>query len=192
MLTLRGIGLSLGMSAGLALLAGCGEKHNGDHQGGAHHDGDGTEAAVKTDFHSYSAAVTAIEKHRVHVGELIEHEKLLELHKAAKPIQLIAGKLNALALKEGSGVPRDKLKEVNLTSKALAATWEKIDTAGDSKNLAASKKVYQEIVDLIKTLKKHAKPVEEEHHKEEGHEGHEKHGEKPGAERESGHGHSDH
>ncbi len=176
MLTLRWIGLSLGMTAGLALLAGCGEKHKDDHAGGH---GDGAEAAVKTDFHSYSAAVAAIQEHLEHVEALIEKKDLAELHKAAKPIELIAKTLNKLALKEGSGVPRDKLKEVNLTSKALAKTWAKIDEAGDAGDLDGSKTVCLEMIDLIGTLKKHAKPVEEEHHEEEGHEG-EEHGEKPG------------
>ena len=150
---------------GSSLLAGCGDDHKKDGHGkGGHHD-EGTETAVKTDFDSYSAAVAALEKHRAHVEELIDQKKLSELHKAAKPIQLIALKLNALALKEGSGVPREELKEVNLVSKALANTWGKIDEAGDAGDLAASKKVYQEIVDLINNLKKYAKPIE-------GHTGH--------------------
>ncbi len=155
---------------GALLLVGC-EKHG---QGkGAHHD-EGPEKAVKTDFGSYSAAVAAINEHREHVGELIEHKELAELHKAAKPIQLIAEKLVGLALKEGSGVPKEKVEEINLASKALAATWEKIDEAGDADDLAGSKKVYGEMTDLIKTLTKFAHPVKEEHHEdahaEEGHE----------------------
>ena len=156
---------------GLFLLAGCGDDHKQGNGKNGHH-GDGAETTVKTDFDSYSAAVAAIDKQRAHVAELIEHEKLLELHKAAKPIQLIADKLAGLSLKEGSGVPQDSIKEVSRTARALAGTWAKIDEAGDAKDLAASKKVYQEMVDLIDTLKKYAKPVEAEHHEEKGHAGH--------------------
>ncbi len=147
------------------------------HEEGGHDDAGGATAA-KAELDDYSDAVAAIDKHRAHVEELIEHEKLSELHKAAKPIQLIAEKLVGLALKEDSGVPRQSLKEVNVTSKALAKTWAKIDEAGDAGDLAGSKKVYQEIVDLINTLKKFARPVEEEHHEDaHGEEGHEEQGE---------------
>ncbi len=147
---------------GSLLLVGC-EKHGKGE--GAHHD-EGPEKAVKTGFDDYSAAVAAIGEHLEHVEELIEHKELSELHKAAKPIKLIAKKLNGLALKEGSGVPREKLKKINLTSKALADTWEKIDEAGAADDLAGSKKVYREMVGLIETLMKFAHPVESEEHHE--------------------------
>ncbi len=151
-------GVWLTVFIGSFLLAGCGDDHKKDGHGKDGHD-KGGETTAKTHFESYSAAVAALEKHRAHVEELIEHKKFSELHKAAKPIQLIAEKLNDLAQKEGSGVSGEELKEVKFFSKALAKTWDKIDKAGDADDLAASKKVYQEIVDLINKLKKYGKPV---------------------------------
>ena len=154
---------------------------------GHQHDEGGT-STEGTDFDSYSAAVAAIDKHRAHVAELIEHKKLSELHQAAKPIQQIAEKLVGLALKEDSGVPGDSIKEVSRTARALANTWAKIDAAGDAGNLAASKKVYDEIVGLVNTLKKFATPVEGAH-QEESNKPDAQGDEAPAHEGEEGHGH---
>lgn len=149
----------------LFLLAGCGGSESNQEEGALHEE-EGAEVAVKTDFDSYSAAVAAIDEHREHLAELIEEGELEHVHSAAKPIQEIAETLNALALKEDSGVPRESLKEINLTSKALAKTWAKIDETGDKGDLAGTKQVYEEMVELIDELKKYAEAVEEEHHGE--------------------------
>ncbi len=138
-------------------------------------EGHGKAEKTKTDFDDYSDAIAAIDEHREHVEELIEEKKLAEIHKAAKPIQLISKHLNKLAFKDDSGVPREKLKEINLTSKALAKTWAKIDEAGDAGDLAGTKKVYHEMVELINTLKKYMKPgavknAHDEHKDGSGHE----------------------
>lgn len=140
------------------LLAACGRQD--DHQedgGGARHDDEGAEVAIKTDFDSYSAAVAAIDEHRAHVAERIEDGELDQVHSAAQPIEQIAETLNALALKNDSGVPRENLRDVNIAAKALAKTWARIDEAGDEGDLAATKEVYEEIVELIDELKKYAK-----------------------------------
>ena len=170
------IGTSIGLAAVLAWPVGCGkDDHNGDaHQDGGH----GAEVEVKTDFDNYSAAMAAIEQHREHLEHAIEKNELAEVHAVAKPIQQIAETLNQLALKAGSGVPKDELKEVNLTAQKLAKLWAKIDEAGDSGDLAGTKKVYEEMVSLINVLKQHAQPVEKKHHEETG----EKHQEEAGEE----------
>lgn len=178
------------MGAALVWGSGCGggktkTQHDGDEDGhtGGHQDEHGAGPA-KTDFASYSLAMAAIEKHRAHVAEVIEKKELLKVHKAAKPIEQIAKTLADLAMKEGSGVPQDQdtLREVNLTATALAETWARIDAAGDKGDEAATKKVYEEIVDLIKTLRKHAKAVKEEHHEEKG-DGDDGHGAAPSAQK---------
>ncbi len=157
------IGTSIGLAAVLAWPAGCGQDdHDG---GGGHHEGGhGAAEEVKTDFDDYSAAMAAIEHHRERVAHVIEKKELAKVHAAAKPIQQIAETLNQLALKAGSGVPKDKLKEVNLTAQKLAKLWVKIDEAGDSGDLAGTKKVYKEMVSFINVLKHHARPVKKQHH----------------------------
>ena len=179
------IGTSIGLAAVLAWPVGCGKD---DQQGGAHHEGGhGAAVEVKTDFDDYSAAMAAIEQHRERLAHTIEKNELAKVHAAAKPIQQIAETLNQLAMKEGSGVPRDGLKEVNLTAQKLAKLWAKIDKAGDSGNLAGTKKVYEEMVSFIKVLKHHARPVEKKHQEEAGEKPHDEgHHEKAG-EKHQGH-----
>ncbi len=104
----------------------------------------------------YATALMAIHRHLAYVAMLIESGQLDDLHKAAEPIKTIAKTLAKLAFKDDSGVPKDDVREINLTAKALAETWEKIDEAGDSGDLDAAKKVYQEMVDLTHTLKQYA------------------------------------
>ncbi|MCH8859521.1 MAG: hypothetical protein IID54_08100 [Proteobacteria bacterium] len=163
------------MAAVLAWPVGCGKD---DQQGGGHHaGGHGAAVGVKTDFDDYSAAMAAIEQHRARLAHTIEKNELAKVHAAAKPIQQIAETLNQLAMKEGSGVPRDGLKEVNLTATKLAKLWAKIDKAGDSGNLAGTKKVYEEMVGFIKVLKHHARPVKAGHHEKAGEKHHEEAGE---------------
>ena len=179
MFTNRRVWIIVQVLVAVFLMVGCDRNHSDTEEGdAAHHEDEGAEVAAKTDFDNYSAAVAAIDEHRAHVAELIEKNELENVHSAAKPIQEIAEKLNALALKEDSGVPRESLKEVNLASKALAKTWARIDEAGDEGDLAGTKLVYEEMVELIDELKVHANAEAEEHHEESGQEesGHEESG----------------
>ena len=77
------------------------------------------------------------------------------MHAEAEVIRDAANGLAQLALKADSGVPKEAVKEINVTAKALADKFEAIDEAGDSGNLEATKKVYQEMVTLQATLKKY-------------------------------------
>lgn len=125
---------------------------------------------------NYAAAVAAIDAHREHVAVLIETKQLVKVHAAAKPIQTIAKKLGKLAFKSGSGVDRSKAREVNISAKKLAKTWARIDAAGDAGDMAGTKKVYAEIVVLIKALKKHVKPAHAENdHRDEADDHHDDH-----------------
>ena len=130
-----------------------------------HHaqDSDAPGAAHMTAENDYSAAVRSLDPHLDRIAELIESEQLADLHKAAEPIKAIAKTLAKLAFSDDSGVPKGDVRQINLTAKALAATWDKIDEAGDSGDLDASKKVYQEMVDLIHTLKQYATAGNESH-----------------------------
>lgn len=138
--------------ASLLLIALSGALHAEDH-----HDGgkkDGKEEAVPD---TYSKAIAEIEEHRDNIAKLIETGKLDGLHKEGEVIKKIAQSLAKLASKEDSGVAKSDIKEVNVTAKALAATYEPLDEAGDAGKKEESKKVYDEIVKHTATLKKFAK-----------------------------------
>jgi hypothetical protein len=108
---------------------------------------------------TYKAAVAEIE-HRLHeIAELIENKKLDKVHAEADVIQKVAKVVGQLALKDDSGVPKDAVKEVNVAGKDLAAKFDAIDKAGDSGDLAGTKKVYDEMVVLMATLQKYVPKV---------------------------------
>lgn len=104
---------------------------------------------------TYGAAVQAIDARLKNIDRLINTKKLDAVHAEAEVIREVAKGMAKLALKADSGVPKEAVKEINLTAKALADKFEAIDEAGDSGNLEATKKVYQEMVALQATLKKH-------------------------------------
>ncbi len=107
---------------------------------------------------TYAGAVAEIE-HRLHeISELIESKQLAKVHAEADVIQKVAKVIGQLALKEGSGVPKEAVKDVNVAGKDLAAKFDAIDKAGDSGDLAGTKKVYAEMVALTATLSKHTGP----------------------------------
>ena len=106
---------------------------------------------------TYAEAVSAIEQRRDALAKLLESGKLAGLHKEGEVIKKIAQSLAKLAAKEDSGVAKADLKDVNLTAKALAAQYEPLDEAGDAGKKEESKKVYDEMVKLIDTLKKYVK-----------------------------------
>jgi hypothetical protein len=128
---------------------------HGDEKKGEEH-GKPVEFKMPT---TYKAAVEEIE-HRLHeIDELMEAKKLDKVHVEADVIQKVAKVIGQLALKEGSGVPKEGVKDVNVAGKDLAAKFDAIDKAGDSGDLAATKKVYEEMVSLTATLAKYAPKV---------------------------------
>lgn len=119
------------------------------------HGHDGQKGGASAVPASYAAAVQAIDVRLKNIDGLIASKKLDAVHAEAEVIRDVAKGLAQLALKPDSGVPKDAVKEVNLAAKALADKFEAIDEAGDSGNLEATKKVYQEMVALQATLKKY-------------------------------------
>lgn len=104
---------------------------------------------------SYASAVQAIDARMKNISRFIDSKKLDAVHAEAEVIRDVAKGLAQLALKADSGVPKEAVKEINITGKALADKFEAIDEAGDSGNLEATRKVYQEMVALHATLMKY-------------------------------------
>lgn len=119
------------------------------------HGQEGQKGGASTMPTSYATAVQAIDMRMKNISRLIDAKKLDAVHAEAEVIRDVAKGLAQLALKADSGVPKDAVKEINIAAKALADKFEAIDEAGDSGNLDATKKVYQEMVGLQATLMKY-------------------------------------
>lgn len=108
---------------------------------------------------TYADAVGEIE-HRLHeISELMASKQLVKVHPEADVIQKVAKVIGQLALKEGSGVPKEAVKEINLAGKDLAAKFDAIDKVADASDAAGTKNVYDEMVKLAETLAKYAPKV---------------------------------
>lgn len=105
---------------------------------------------------SYSEGIHEIHERLERIEALIEGDRLDDVHAEAAVIRDVAGSLARLALQEDSGVPREAVKEINLTARNLAARFGPIDEAGDSGNAAETRKLYDEMVELLKTLEAYA------------------------------------
>lgn len=108
---------------------------------------------------TYKAAVDEIQ-HRLHeISELIESKKLDDVHSEAEVIQKVGNVIGQLALKTDSGVAKTAVKEINKAGRELAGKFDAIDKAGDSGDVAGTKKVYDDMVKLAATLQKHVPKV---------------------------------
>ena len=106
---------------------------------------------------NYADAVAGIEHHTETIQKAIKDGKLDTLHKHGEEVKMLAQMLPKLASKPDSKVAEGDVKEINLTSKKLAATYEPLDEAGDAGKKEESQKVYGEIVTLVAALKKFVK-----------------------------------
>lgn len=104
---------------------------------------------------TYNGAVKEIEYRLHEIEELMESKHLDDVHAQADIIKKIGEQIGQLALKPDSGVPKDAVKEINQTGKALAGKFDAIDKAGDAGDAAGTRKVYDEMVVLTATLQKY-------------------------------------
>jgi hypothetical protein len=141
--------ISLGVPAARA------QHEHGDEKKGDEHG----KPAVFTMPTTYKAAVAEIELRLHEISESIADKKLDKVHTGAHVIQKVAQMIGQLALKEGSGVPKEAVKDINLAGTDLAAKFDAIDKAVKSGDLAATKKVYAEMVATAATLQKYVSKV---------------------------------
>lgn len=145
----------------------------------AHHDDDDADHDDDDDDHAegghgepveftapqtYAHAVEAIHAQLEKIESLMATGGLERVHAEAAVIRDIANGIGQLALKAGSGVPREAAKEINLTAKDLVATFGPIDQAGDSGNLAGTRIIYDQMVALFETLEKYAPDHDDDDH----------------------------
>ena len=146
----------------LVVTQGCSE---GGHDDGseAHHEGEHGEIEGFTEPKTYAEACSVIHARLEEIEELMETGELDHVHAEAAVIRDVAKDMARLAAKGSSGVPSSALREINLTAKDLAAKFDPIDQAGDSGNLAGTRKVYDEMVGLFEVLEKYAEPDHDDH-----------------------------
>ncbi len=104
---------------------------------------------------TYAHAIEVIHAQLEKIETLMDRRQLDRVHKEAAVIRDVAGTLARLALDRDSGVPRRAIRRINLTAKDLAAKFGPIDEAGDSGNLAGTRKVYDEMVALLEILERY-------------------------------------
>lgn len=105
---------------------------------------------------TYASAIAEIDERLENIDNLVKAKKLDDVHAEAQVIVDVANTLAALALKPGSGVAKENVKDINKTAKELAGKFDAIDKAGDSGDEAGVKKVLAEMTALQATLKKYA------------------------------------
>ena len=105
-------------------------------------------------------AMHDIEEHREEIEHLIEAGKLADVHPPAQHISLIAKRLPELAQK--SGVPKEHWKDITTHSRDLANMFDEIDEAADAGKKPETEAAFAKMVELIDSLKAHAKhPAED-------------------------------
>ncbi|MBK7405605.1 MAG: hypothetical protein IPJ41_13500 [Phycisphaerales bacterium] len=93
----------------------------------------------------YAAAVREIGERMTALDGLIAKGQLDEAHEQSDAIGALAKSLGTLALKEGSGVDKPQVKEINKAGKALAEAADGVHEAGEKKDVAAAKAAYAEM-----------------------------------------------
>ncbi len=126
--------------------------HDEAEEDAAEHHG---EEAEYTEPNNYAEAIHVIHGQLEKIKALMASGELDQVHAEAAVIRDVANTLAKFALAEDSGVPRDAVKTVNLSARALAATFEPIDEAGDSGDLAGTQKVYDEMVEHFESLEQY-------------------------------------
>lgn len=120
----------------------------------SHDDKPGGQPGHKDDGHShapskaaadYAAAVREIGERMTALDALLAKGDLEEAHEQSDAIGALAKSLGALALKEGSGVDKAQVKDINKTGKALAEAADGVHEAGEKKDVAAAKAAYAEM-----------------------------------------------
>ena len=138
--------------------------HDDDDDDDDHAEGGHGEPVEFTAPQTYAHAVEAIHAQLEKIESLMATGGLDRVHAEAAVIRDIANGIGQLALKAGSGVPREAVREINLTAKDLVATFGPIDQAGDSGNLAGTRIVYDQMVALFETLEKYAPDHDDDDH----------------------------
>lgn len=107
-------------------------------------DGHAHGAAAKAP-ETYAAAVKEIGERLAEVGVAVANGDTATAHEEADAAGSIARNLGALALRPGSGVAKERVREINLAGKALAEAGNRLHDAGERKDAAGVRTAFQEM-----------------------------------------------
>lgn len=86
---------------------------------------------------TYAEAVSRIREELAEIEQMLERRAFAAAHEPADAIEHLASSLGRLALKAGSGVPREKVRDANLAGKDLAKIARQFHDAADKNDGAA-------------------------------------------------------
>lgn len=104
---------------------------------------------------SYADAVKNIQDRMKSIDTAIKAGKFKDTHPDAEAIIAVTKLLGELALADGSGVPKDKVKEVNKSAKDLAEMTDMFHDAADAGKADEAKGHYDHMVKLVESISHH-------------------------------------
>lgn len=87
---------------------------------------------------NFSAALRAISDHMADLARELGGQNLDAAHEHSDAINSLAKSLGALAFKPDSGVPKEKIKEINKAGKALADACDEVHDASEKHDIGAA------------------------------------------------------
>ena len=105
---------------------------------------------------TYAGAVTEIDARIATIAKLIDDGQLAKLHQQAAVIRKVADGMSRLVAAKDSGVPASAYPEVLKASRTLSDLFTSVDEAGDSGNVAASRKAQADLEQQAAILRKYA------------------------------------
>jgi hypothetical protein len=101
---------------------------------------------------SYSDGVKQIQDRMKSIAATIKAGKFKEAHKDAEAVIALSKSLGELALADKSGVPQDKVKEVNRSAKELAEAADSFHDAADDDKAKEANEHYAHMAKLVDAL----------------------------------------
>jgi rubrerythrin len=101
---------------------------------------------------TFSEAVSRIREEQAELTKLLAANSIVAAHEPADAIAQLARSLGGLSLKPGSGVAKEKVKDVNLAGKDLAKVAGQMHDAADKSDAAACTQLLPKLNELIAKL----------------------------------------
>lgn len=130
------------------------EHASGDHHDGGHHAGHDhaakalTEEDVKTPD-SFAAGVTRLKELHQKINDLIEQNKLADVHRTAEEMAIVARKMKPLAARD---IAEDKRTDAGRLCNDIAGYFSPIDEAADAGKKDETMKIHMQMADTIDKL----------------------------------------
>lgn len=98
---------------------------------------------------TFSEAVSRIRDELAEMEQLLAAGKVTAAHEPADAIEQLASSLGRLALKAGSGIPREKVRDANLAGKDLAKIAHQFHDAADKGDAAGCARLLPRLKELV-------------------------------------------